>query len=130
MGTGGRVVLILAVVGVIYLAVGLLAHFRWEGSRCELPVVVEVLNGCGRVGIADKVACHLRDLGFDVMHVGNADDFCYPQTMVVDRTGDLAKARAVTDALGRIPVVHQVTSTFFVDVTVVVGEDIIALCDF
>jgi predicted GTPase len=125
-----RLVLVIVAIGAVYLAVGPLSHRRPGGSLCELPAVVEVLNGCGRPGIAGKVADRLRDRGFDVMYVGNADDFNYPETVVVARTEDPDKAHAVAQALGRAPVVSQVTSTFFVEVTVVVGGDIDTLCGF
>lgn len=124
MGGTGKVILVVALVGALYLAFGILTQLRREASVCEVPVVVEVLNGCGRAGIAEKVASRLRDLGFDVMYVGNADGFDYGETLVVDRTGDKDKARVVAEALGRAPVIRQVGRTFFVDVTVVVGEDI------
>jgi predicted GTPase len=130
MAGTARLVLVIAAIGAIYLAVGPLTQFRREGCPCELPAVVEVLNGCGRAGIADKVASHLRDCGFDVMYVDNADDFKYDKTLVVARTGDGDKAHAVAAALGQAPVVHQVSSTFFVDVTVVVGGDVGTLCGF
>ncbi len=108
----------------IYLALSVMAQFAHHGSVCELPVVVEVLNGCGQSGIAEKVASHLRGCGFDVMYVGNADDFGFTETLVVDRIGDRDKARAVAAALGRAPVVYQMSSAFFVEVTVVLGDDI------
>jgi hypothetical protein len=107
-----------------YLAVSTLGQFDWGGSFCEMPVAVEVLNGCGEPGIAEKVASHLRGCGFDVMYVGNAGDFDYDETLVIDRTGDREKTRAVGCALGHPPTVHQVCSEFFVDVTVILGGDI------
>jgi hypothetical protein len=119
-----KIILLAAGICAVYLALSGLTQVRREGSICEVPVVVEVLNGCGKSGVAENVAAHLRDLGFDVMYVGNADDFDYGETMVVDRTGDRTKARAVAGALGRATVVCQVSSTFFVDVTVVLGNDI------
>lgn len=91
---------------------------------CEAPVVVEVLNGCGISGIADDVAGFLSDKDFDVMFVGNAGDFGYRETVVVDRSGDRSKALEVARVLGRKPVVYQVNSSSFVDVTVIVGTDL------
>jgi hypothetical protein len=107
----------------VYMAVNVVAHLTSCGSVCELPVVVEILNGCGRPGIAEQVASHLRGRGFDIMYVGNADDFDFIETLVVDRTGDRDKAHAVAAALGRAPVVYQISSAFFVDVTVILGGD-------
>jgi hypothetical protein len=118
-----KAVFLAAAAVAIYLAVSAVAQLASRGPVCELPVVVEVLNGCGRAGIADKAASHLRACGFDVMYIGNAEDFNFAETLVVDRTGDRNKAQAVAAALGRIPVVYQMSSAFFVDVTVVLGSD-------
>jgi hypothetical protein len=119
----GKVILVIATIAAIYLAISTLTRGSPGESVCEVPAIVEVLNGCGRAGIAEKVASYLRDSGFDVMYVGNADDFRYGETIVVDRVGDRDKARAVADALGRVPVVYQNAGTFFVEVTVVLGSD-------
>ena len=103
--------------------------FAESGDRarvCEMPVVVEVLNGCGVGGIAQEVGELLIDRGFDVMFVGNADDFDHRETLVVDRSGDRSKALEVASALPGSGVIHQVGSAFFVDVTVVVGGDLAA----
>jgi hypothetical protein len=111
---------------VVYFA---LAAFVGSGDRacvCEVPVVVEVLNGCGVGGIAQDVGEILIDRGFDVMFVSNADDFDYGETLVVDRSGDRSKALAVASALPGSTVIYQVSSSFFVDVTVVIGQDLAA----
>ncbi len=89
----------------------------------EVAVVVEVRNGCGVSGLGDRVAGYLRDRGFDVIFVGNAEDFEFAESMVVDRAGERAKALEVASYLGGIPVVQQVSSGTFVDVTVILGQD-------
>ena len=119
-----RAVLLAVVIFALYMTVSAVAVFIHRDSVCELPVVVEILNGCGRSGVAEQVASHLRGCGFDVMYVGNADDFEFAETIVVDRTGDRDKALAVAAALGDVPVVDQVSSAFFVDVTVILGDDV------
>ena len=108
----------------LYLALSALSQLDRADPTCEVPVVVEVLNGCGIRGIADKVAERLRSERFDVMFVGNADDFEYDETLVVDRSGDRNKASTIAKALGVSNIVLQVTSAFFVDVTVVVARDL------
>jgi hypothetical protein len=107
----------------LYLAWAALSHLRVADSACEVPVVVEVLNGCGVHGLAERVGDYLRNQGFDVIFVGNADDFGYVETLVVDRCGDRSKALAVAEALRRDTVIFQVGGAFFVDVSVVVGSD-------
>jgi len=86
-------------------------------------VVVEVLNGCGARGIARVVAEDLRIRGFDVVRIGNASDFRYPVTVVVDRSGSDGKAHQVARAMGCSHVVRQEASDAFLDVTVILGDD-------
>jgi hypothetical protein len=118
-----KVFLLTVVLVAVYMLFIVLAHSTHSDSVCEIPVVVEVLNGCGQPGMAERAASHLRACGFDVMCVGNADDFDFSETVVVDRSGDPDKAGEVAEALGRVPVVYQLSSAFFVDVTVVLGGD-------
>lgn len=85
-------------------------------------VRVEVRNAGGRSGMARAATDRLRDLGFDVVYFGNADRFDQDSTIVVDRVGDLAKARAVADALGATQVASEPDSNLYLDVTVLLGS--------
>jgi hypothetical protein len=60
------------------------------------------------------------------MFVGNAEDFGYDRTLVVDRIGDPSKAKAIVDALGLGQVISQVNASSYVEATVVVGSDLAA----
>ena len=60
-----KTVFLAAGIVAVYMALSVVAQFRHNGQVCELPVVVEVLNGCGQSGVAEKVASHLRGCGFD-----------------------------------------------------------------
>jgi Mg-chelatase subunit ChlD len=86
-------------------------------------IVVEVLNGCGAWGAASHVAEKLRMHGFDVVRVGNARDFDYPVTVVIDRSGSMEKARALARLMGCESIVQQVAPDAYLDVTVVLGTD-------
>jgi hypothetical protein len=117
-----------SVVLALLLLAGGLAHdtatrLDTAGITGEGSAVVEVLNGCGSRGIADRVCELLIARGFDVMFVGNADDFLYDRTLVVDRVGDLSKATAVAEAIGAGAVISQQNSASFVETTVVLGKD-------
>lgn len=118
-----KVVFLFLCAGVLYLAVSTALRREDDDPGCEVPVIVEVLNGCGVSGLADEVAARLRNEDFDVMFVGNADDFGYKETLVVDRSGACAKAITVAEALDVDNVIQQVRESFFVDVSVVVGSD-------
>lgn len=83
---------------------------------------VEVLNGCGSPGAADKVAALLRHAGFNVERVGNADHFHYRQDIVAARTVSRARVESLGRVLGGAPVVEQRLAGYDCDVTVIVGR--------
>lgn len=84
---------------------------------------VEVLNGGGRSGVAREATGALRDLGLDVVYYGNAETFSEDPSVVLDRVGRLADARAVADALGIRQVLSDPDSNLFVDLTVRLGPE-------
>jgi hypothetical protein len=93
--------------------------------RLQAPIRIAVLNGCGEGQIAGRLTKRARALGLDVIHEGNAESFHYMHTLVVDRGGDLEKARQVAQVLGIDAWVQQVTEDPFrlEDVAVVIGRD-------
>lgn len=113
-------VILLAVIA--FLVLSLLGIFTPPPSRAE-DLTVLVLNGCGVEGIGQRTARHLRSLGLDVIDFRNADNFDYTETIVVDRTGDLASAVGVARMLGVGNVIQQIPETPLVDVIVIIGAD-------
>jgi hypothetical protein len=85
---------------------------------------VQVLNGCGVPGAGAGMASVLRQAGgLDVIEIGNADQFDFETSLVLDRTGDSAPARQVARALDGAPVLRQRVADAQSDVTVIVGYD-------
>jgi len=84
---------------------------------------LQILNGCGAAGAANKVSDFLRAKGFDVKYKGNAPTANYFCTMVVSRTKDMSVARQVAEALGtdKIQLIRTGDETY--DVTVFIGPD-------
>ena len=66
-----------------------------------------------------------RGLGLDVIHEGNAPSFGFVESVVIDRSGDLARARRVARLLGIPQAIQQVSDDAYrlEAVTVVVGRD-------
>jgi hypothetical protein len=93
----------------------------------HIAVKVEVLNGCGVQGIARRYAEILRRKGFDVVNGngGNAENFGFLESVVVDRSGDMEKARAVAQALDIRHCVQQIRLDPYriEEVTVIIGRD-------
>ncbi len=88
-------------------------------------VIVEVLNGTGRAGLARSATRVLRRQGLDVVFFGNWEgEGVVRKTKVVVRRGvDQAGARRVAAALGAGAVVADVDTFRRVDVTVILGGD-------
>lgn len=101
------------------------------GKALELPpplqetIRVEILNGCGVPQAAARLTRRVRSLGLDVIHEGNAESFGFLPTIVIDRRGDLTKARRVAALLGVPNCIQQIAEDAFrlADVTVVIGRD-------
>jgi hypothetical protein len=91
-------------------------------TRPPSGIRVEVLNGSGQEGVGGKVAAVLRDAGFQVVSVRNADRFDYPRTLVAARGTDVGRAQAVARKLDGSQVIRQRAPVDW-DVTVVIGRD-------
>lgn len=92
-------------------------------------IKVEVLNGMGERGIANKLAVYLRRNNVDVLKADNADHHNYPNTIIIQRNENLKSLKKVADAFGinykdsgRIHV--EPDESTGVDVTIIIGKDI------
>ena len=127
---------------VLFLSIGcagFLAYlFYAEGKKPEPPpapvipsrvIQLDVLNGCGARGAGAKFTKFLRGSGFDVVEMKNYSSSRVGRTLVIDRVGNLEAARRVAAALGvaESNVVQQINPDYFVDVSVVIGEDHVSL---
>lgn len=88
----------------------------------ETDLAVEVVNGCGVSGAADRVASILRRAGYRVERVGNADHFHYREDLVVARRVERSRVRKLGLVLGDVEVVEQFDPDAEVDVTVIVAR--------
>ena len=86
---------------------------------------VEVLNGCGVSGVANKFTDHLRANGFDVVKTDNYESFNVLRTVVIDRRGNLENAIRVAKSmgLGEERVLQEVHEAYLIDATVILGKD-------
>lgn len=86
-------------------------------------ITVEVLNGCGITGLANRVAQLLRDEGFSVTRVTNADNFDYEVTQVISRTNDPLPAKDIALLIPDAQLITKETSGADVLVTVIIGKN-------
>ena len=96
-----------------------------DAPQVSHNIRVEILNGCGTGGVANEIGQKLRDFGIDVMTLGNAENFNFPETIVIDRMGKIEYAQQVADVLGTPNVIQQKTPDPFriEEVTVIIGRD-------
>ena len=96
-----------------------------ELNKTSRIIQLEVLNGCGITGIAEKLTNYLRQKDFDVVQVGNYTSFDIDNTLVVDRTGNKNNALRVAEALGidSKNVIQQINNDYFLDVSLIIGKD-------
>jgi hypothetical protein len=127
------VILLLGIL-IIFLTYSIVNHLsnRAAGEKqtgkkntASSVIQVEVLNGCGAQGVAEKFTDFLRRKKFDVVQTGNYRSFDIDNTLVIDRTGNMANARKVAAALGldNRSVIMQKNDNYFLDVSVVIGKD-------
>lgn len=97
---------------------------KTEAATVEI-IQIDVLNGCGVSGIAGTFTSYLRSRGYDVVEVGNYRTFDVPESIIIDRVGNLENARKVAYALGikESNVIQQINHDYFLDATVIIGQD-------
>ena len=94
-------------------------------SSAHQMIKVEVLNGCGETGLARRFSEFLQRRRFDVVYTGNAEAFCFTESIVLDRAGDMDRARQIARVLGIPNVIQQINTDPFrrEEVTVIIGRD-------
>jgi LytR cell envelope-related transcriptional attenuator len=116
----------LAALFIVIVALGVSTALRvgpQAMGRPKRPVRIELLNGSGRSGLAGELASYLRDGGFDVLLVSNADRSDYRNTLVVNRSDSPEPGNSVADYLGTRHLIQQIRAQEMIDVTVIVGRD-------
>ena len=125
-----NVFVFLALCGVLVVAMVLgsrreISHALSRSHNITIPTIgsIQILNGCGVAGAANKVADFLRGRGFDVKNIGNASTSNYPFTLVVSRKKDMAIARQVAEALSTEKIILMRNGNDRYDATVFIGSD-------
>ncbi len=100
-------------------------------NEVEQIIQVDVLNACGKTGLASQIQKFLTERGYDVVSIGNYSQ-SLDNSIVIDRLGDITSSKKVAYALGiNDSLVSQgVDSTMFVRATIIVGKDYLSLKPF
>ncbi len=127
-----NIIIIILALLIIFMAYSLFSKIKAldenttaDGNNHKKIIQVEVLNGCGRAGVADMFTEYLRKHNFDVVHVGNYISFDVDNTLIIDRTGNKNNAMKVAEALGvdKKYIVQQLNNDYFLDVSIIIGKD-------
>ncbi len=90
----------------------------------EDRVKVEVLNGSGVAGLASKVGDMLKEKGYDVVRIGNAESSAeYTSTHIYDRKGQGDNAKEIAEILDVEEFKVERDDDAIADVTVILGKD-------
>ncbi len=129
-----NILIFLLLTVIIYLSYSLFVKLnKMEITEPELRsldepaeiIQVEVLNGCGVSGIADRFTDYLREKNVDVVKTGNYIQFDIDETIVIDRIGNKANSDYVAELLNvkKGNSITQINNDYFVDVTVIIGRN-------
>jgi hypothetical protein len=130
-----NIIIFVLLVVVIYLSYSIFLKLKLEVGTEPVSqgnnltpseiIQVEVLNGCGVSGLADRFTDYLRDRGFDVVNKGNYIQFDIEKTMIIDRMGNAANTKEIAKSLGvnESNIITQINEDYFLDVSVIIGSD-------
>jgi hypothetical protein len=90
-----------------------------------VKIQVEVLNGCGVSGIAEKLTDYLRTNNVDVVNLGNYRSFEIENSIIVGRNDKIKNAEIVAALVGlnENSIIQQINPDYLLDVTFILGKD-------
>lgn len=114
------------VITAVLIVMGFSLYVRWSGIAQRLASEgelfdMEVLNGTGEPGIAKMITRQLRVMGVDVVLEGNASRFDFRESLLIDRRGNPALMRRVSQRFGCSRVLKQYQEDPEVDITLIIG---------
>jgi len=90
-----------------------------------VKIQVEVLNGCGVSGIAEKLTDYLRTNNIDVVNLGNYRSFEIENSIIVGRNEKIHNTEIVAAIVGldKQNIIQQINPDYLLDVTFILGKD-------
>lgn len=129
-----NIIIIFLIAVVAFLSISVVNKIKSNGNKVvpseskTVPAAIiqlEVLNGCGVAGAAEKITDYLRNNHVDVVQMRNYTSFDIEKSLVIDRTGNKLNAEKIADLLGidRKNIVQQISTDYFLDISLVIGKD-------
>ncbi|HIE05438.1 MAG TPA: LytR family transcriptional regulator [bacterium (Candidatus Stahlbacteria)] len=126
----GRINILFLILGSVIIVLGISLYNKFEKKSIKNDLYensklrVEVLNGCGVDNLAMIISDKIRKLGFDVVETGDASNFEFKETVIIDRTDkNLKNAKRIGSVIGCRKFGRDIDSTLYIDVTVLLGKD-------
>ena len=96
-----------------------------EKDTTQVPIQINVLNGCGVNGVGITMTKFCRQNGYDVVEMGNYKNFDVEHSMIIDRSAKTNEAEHLAKLLGidLINIVQQFSNDQLVTASVVIGKD-------
>jgi len=91
----------------------------------RVRIQVEVLNGCGVSGVAEKLTDYLRINNIDVVNLGNYRSFEIENSIIIGRNEKIHNAEIVAAIVGLDDqkIIQQINPDYMLDVTFILGKD-------
>jgi len=91
----------------------------------RVRIQVEVLNGCGVSGVAEKLTDYLRTNNIDVVNLGNYRSFEIENSIIIGRNEKIQNTEIVAAIVGldKQNIIQQINPDYLLDVTFVLGKD-------
>jgi len=86
---------------------------------------IEVLNGNQMPGIAHRVANKMKELGFNVVNIDNADHFDYQKTVIIVYRKDIKPDNYLREIFGDIEIIRKEQPNKEIDMTIIVGKNMV-----
>ena len=86
---------------------------------------IEVLNGNQMPGIAHRVANKMKELGFNVVNIDNADHFDYQKTVLIIYRKDIKPDDYLREIFGDIEIIRKEELNKEIDMTIIVGKNMV-----
>ena len=84
---------------------------------------VEVLNGNSMMGIAHKIAQDLELQGFEIVNIGNADNFNYEQTKIIVYSKEVNLDNQFKELFKDFEIVKEYQDQTNLDLVIILGKD-------
>jgi len=98
-------------------------YFLVDSTKARIQV--EVLNGCGVSGVAEKLTDYLRTNNIDVVNLGNYRSFEIENSIIISRNEKILNAEKVAAIVGldNQNIIQQINPDYMLDVTFILGKD-------